>query len=203
MGTLRRWHDLDAGTKKKDSGARDAEAEAGDAAVEAAIERLVGTVSDSDIRVAAVIEGDRARVFFCGGPTSYETATKWIVTDIVDEKIEVDDDGWVVHGTLNRGGLSGSVEQNDEKRSFSAVRVASGTIAGLYEGTSDCGRVGVIVSQPDRDSDAHGQGACIGEGHPPEQVNPILPIALDDGEIRVEIGETEASVHEAAPAPAN
>jgi hypothetical protein len=103
---------------------------------------------------------------------------------------------------LTRGGLSGSVEQNDEKHSFSAVRVAPGTIAGLYEGTSDCGRIGLIVSQPDVDSDPHGQGACVGEGHAPEQVNPILPIALVDGMIRVEIGETEASVQEAAPAPA-
>jgi hypothetical protein len=203
-GTLRRWHDLDAGTRR-DSGARiaDAEVEGADATVAESIERLVGTVSESDIRVAAVIEGDRARLFFCGGPTSYATSTRWIVTDIGDDgKFEFDDSGWVVHGTLNRGGLSGSVEQSAEKRGFSAVRVTSGTIAGLYEGVADCGRVGLIVSQPDREADPQGQGACVGEGHAPEQVNPILPVALQEGAIQVTIGEMEVSVHEAAPAPA-
>jgi hypothetical protein len=142
-------------------------------------------------------------LFFCGGPSSYATSTRWIVADLSDDDtFDFDDGGWIVHGTLTRGGLSGSVEQNDENRTFSAVRVASGTIAGLYEGTADCGRVGLIVSQPDRDSDPHGQGACVGEGHPPEQVNPILPVSLKEGEIRVTIGDMEASVHEAAPAPA-
>lgn len=202
-GTLRRWHDRDSGTRERDSGTSDAEVDADGAAVVASIQRLVGTVSESDVRVAAVVEDDRARLFFCGGPSSYATSTRWIVADVgEDGKIEFDDAGWVVHGTLNRGGLSGTVEQNDEKRSFSAVRVAPGTIAGLYEGTSDCGRVGLIVSQPDRDSDPQGQGACVGEGHPPEQVNPILPVSLEDGEIPVKIGDVEASVHEAAPAPA-
>ncbi len=201
-GTLRKWHDHDSGTER-DSGTADAEVE-GDASVADSIERLVGTVSESDIRVAAVVENDRARLFFCGGPSSFATSTRWIVADLGrDGKFEFDDSGWAVQGTLNRGGLSGSVEQNAEKRSFSAVRVAAGTIAGLYEGATDCGRVGLIVSQPDRDSDPQGQGACVGEGHAPEQVNPILPVSLEDGEIQVKIGEVEVSVREAAPAPAN
>jgi hypothetical protein len=199
-GTLRRWRD-DAGTKKHDSGARDAEAADGATPIETAIERFVGTVSGSDIRVAAVVESDRARLFFCGGPSSYDTATRWIIAEIEDDKVEVDDSGWVVHGTLNRGGLSGSVEVNAEKRSFSAVHVAAGTLAGLYEGASDCGRVGLIVSQPDSSSDPQAQGACVGEGHAPEQVNPILPIALEDGAIQVKVGDTEVSVREAAPPP--
>ncbi len=201
-GTLRRWHDPDGGTRR-DSGATDAEVENGDAAVTESIERLVGTVSESDVRVAAVIENDRARLFFCGGPSSYATSTRWIVVDLGDDgKFTFDDSGWTVQGTLSRGGLSGSVEQNAEKRTFSTVRVAPGTIAGLYEGTADCGRVGLIVSQPDRESDPQGQGACVGEGHAPEQVNPILPVSLKEGEIQVKVGDAETSVHEAAPAPA-
>jgi hypothetical protein len=201
-GTLRRWRDRDAGAER-DSGASEAGGDGGEALVAASIERLVGTVSESDIRVAAVVEDARARLFFCGGPSSYATSTRWIVADVgEDGEIEFDDAGWVVHGTLNRGGLAGTLEQNDAKRSFSAVRVTADTIAGLYEGTADCGRVGLIVSQPDRDSDPQGQGACVGEGHPPEQVNPILPVSLEDGAIPVKIGDMEASVREAMPASA-
>ena len=48
-----------------------------------------------------------------------------------------------------------------------------------------CGRVGLIVTQPSPDETATAQGACVGPGHLPEQVNPILPIARrDDGSIR-------------------
>jgi acrylyl-CoA reductase (NADPH) len=46
-GTLRRWRDRDAGTRH-DSGAADAAAEGHDAAVTESIERLVGTVSESE-----------------------------------------------------------------------------------------------------------------------------------------------------------
>jgi hypothetical protein len=198
-GTLRRWRDLDSGAQESSDAATDA-AE-GDAAVEASIQRLVGTVDDSDIRVAAVIENrERGRVFFCGGPTSYATSTKWVsVALAADGGFDFDADGWTVSGKLTAAALSGTVQQNDQSRRFSALKVAPGTIAGLYDGTSDCGRVGLIVAQPDEGSDPKGQGACVGEGHPPEQVSPFLPVALKDGAISVKIGDIEAAVHEAAP----
>lgn len=196
-GSLRRWRGVDASTDES----KDAASDSADAAIAASILRLVGSVEDSDIRLAAVIENTaRARLFFCGGATSYATATKWIFAPLAaDGGFEFDADGWKVHGTLTRAALSGSVEQNDQSRRFSAIEIASGTIAGLYEGAADCGRVGLIVAQPDADADPIGQGACVGDGHAPEQVNPILPVALKDGEIQVKIGETEASVREAAP----
>jgi hypothetical protein len=201
-GTLRRWRDEDAG-KKADRDAEVADASESDASVESSIERLVGTVDDSDSRVAAVIDnGEVARLFFCGGATSYATATKWIVVMIAaDGGLDFEDGGWKVHGTLTKSALSGTVEQNSQSRRFSALRVEPDTIAGLYEGTADCGRVGLIVAQPDKDADPVGQGACVGDGHDPEQVNPILPVALQDSAIQVKIGEMETGVHAAAPAP--
>jgi hypothetical protein len=202
-GSLRRWRDEDASTDaSKDAAASDA-SDSADAAIEPSILRLVGSVEDSDIRVAAVIENkDRARLFFCGGATSYATSTKWVIVPVAaDGGFDFDADGWKVHGSLTRAALSGTVEQNDRSRRFSAIEIASSTIAGLYEGTADCGRVGLIVAQPDDDADPVGQGACVGDGHAPEQVNPILPVALKDGAIQVKIGEMDASVREAAPAP--
>jgi hypothetical protein len=197
-GTLRRYRDIDASKETE----RDAEA-ADAAASEASIERLVGAVDDSDIQLGAVIENaDSARLFFCGGATSYATATRWILLPVAaDGGFEFDDSGWMVRGTLEHAALSGTVEQNGESRHFSARKIATGTIAGLYEGAADCGRVGLIVTQPDSKADPAGQGACVGDGHPPEQVNPILPVSLDAGAIRVKVGETETSVREAAPAP--
>jgi hypothetical protein len=197
-GSLRRYRDVDA---SKDT-ERDAEAEDA-AALEASVERWVGTVDDSDIQLGAVIENrDSARLFFCGGPSSYATATRWIILPVAaDGGFEFDDGGWTVRGTLSRAALSGTVEQNGESHRFSALKTASGTIAGLYEGAADCGRVGLIVAQPDSKTDPKGQGACVGDGHPPEQVNPILPVSLEDGAIQVKIGDAETAVREAAPPP--
>jgi hypothetical protein len=203
-GTLRRYRDLDAATDNDRDAADASEADSGDAAaLESSIERLVGTVDDSDIRLGAVIEnGTRARLFFCGGPSSYTTATRWIILPLAaDGGFELDDGGWKVHGTRSRAALTGTVEQNGESRRFSALKSANGTIAGLYEGAADCGRVGLIVAQPDSSSDPVAQGACVGDGHPPEQVNPILPVSLESGAIRVKIGEIETDVRAAAPAP--
>ena len=45
-----------------------------------ALRYWVGTVEDSDIRLGVAQEPERARVFFCGGPSSYATATRWVVT---------------------------------------------------------------------------------------------------------------------------
>jgi hypothetical protein len=206
-GTLRRWRHVDASTDtERDAGTADAsDADSADAAaaLEASVERWVGTVDDSDIRLGAVIEnGDRARLFFCGGASTYATATRWIsLTLAADGGFEFDDGGWTVRGTRSGVALAGTVQQNGESRRFSALRIATGTIAGLYEGTADCGRVGLIVAQPDSNADPTAQGACVGDGHPPEQVNPILPVSLEDGAIRVKIGELESVVRAAAPAP--
>lgn len=175
-----------------------------DAAVsdEPSIQRWVGTVDDTDVRLGAVIENkSRARLFFCGGPTSYETATRWIIVDVAAAGgFEFDDSGWTVKGKLDGDRLSGSIAQGDAKHDFSATPVAEQTIAGLYEGQAECGRVGLIVTQRDSKATPSGQGACVGGDHPPEQVNPILPIALKEGSIQVKVGNVESSVHAAAPA---
>jgi hypothetical protein len=203
-GTVRRLRERDASTDSdRAANAADASETDSAAALEAPIERLVGTVDDSDIRLGAVIEnGDRVRLFFCGGSSSYATATRWLLVPIAAHGgFEFDDGGWTIHGMLSHAALSGTVQQNGESRRFSALEVATGTIAGLYEGAADCGRIGLIVSQPDSNSDPTGQGACVGDGHPPEQVNPILPVSLENGAIHVKIGEIESEVRAAAPAP--
>jgi len=195
----------DADGGERDAGARQVERDAAnpvDAASEAdAVTRWVGAVPDSDIRLGAVLEGRRARLFFCGGPSSYATATRWLIAAIdADGEMHAEESGFSVHARLERGALEGEFGVPDQaSRPFSAAAIREGTLAGLYEGQAECGRLGLIVTQPTRNAEAEGQGACVGSGHPPEQVNPILPIALDGDEIAVEIGGVQARVHEAAP----
>ncbi|HKU41887.1 MAG TPA: hypothetical protein VJR89_27205 [Polyangiales bacterium] len=179
--------------------------DAGQDAAAPVLQYWVGAVEDSDIRLGVAEQGERARLFFCGGPKSYETSTRWVVVDLAADGggFELDDGDWQIAGTLGDDALRGKVRiGSGDARSFAARPTSDDTLAGLYEGMADCGRVGLIVTQAERSDEPTGQGACVGTGHPPEQVNPILPIALQNDAIGVEIGGREASVRPAAGPPA-
>jgi hypothetical protein len=174
---------------------------------------LVGTVADSDARVGIVTTTRQARLFFCGGATSYMTATHWFTVDLDSSHQVVQDSGtsgpFSVVGRVDSGGATGTVVLGDNQMHvFQAAPVAPGTLAGVYEANAQCGKVGLIVTQPSSDQAPDGQGACVA---PPTggpdlakvgQVNPLLPIArAADGSIRVEVTETNEEVSVLAAAP--
>ena len=163
----------------------------------------VGTVENSDIRLGVAQADEQARLFFCGGPTSYASSTRWVVSMLAaDGGFEFDEGGWQISGALSDDAIRGRLRLGSEdSREFSAAPVRNGTIAGLYEGLADCGRIGLIVTQTDKAERPSAQGACVGTGHPPEQVNPILPVALKRGEIQVDVGGQQSSVRPAGPPP--
>ena len=158
-------------------------------------QRWVGEVQDSDAQVGIVADADHARLFFCGGDTSYATATRWFALDVTDGAVEFEDEQWRVSAKLAAHVVDGSVQFAGERHEFSANAVAEETLAGVYEGQAQCGRLGLIVMQSAHDSDVHTQGACLGADHDPQQVNPILPVALTMREIAVEApGEPDVQV---------
>ena len=85
--------------------------------------------------------------------------------------------------------MCGEVELGDDvTRFFRAERVAPMTLAGLYEGTADCGRLGLIVSQANKDALPTAQGACADTTEEPaQQVSPIAPITSEAGKIPVRL----------------
>jgi hypothetical protein len=172
--------------------AKPSEAEGGDAGAserDAAVlvsTRFVGAVEDSDARVAIVRGGTYMRLFFCGGPDSVASATQWFNLDTNDDDVTITTP-WQVSAHVASDAVTGQVTRDDGiVRNFSAKPIADGTLAGLYEGKGDCGRLGLIVTQPDKSAEVSTQGACVGDGHVPEQVNPILPVSLDEGTIAVQ-----------------
>lgn len=200
--------DDDSQTPARGKPPGDSGAEARDAATPGAQQVLVGALAASDVQLAAVVANGRARLFFCGGPRSYQTATHWLQAELdADGRFEVANDAVHLQGQLDAGGLQGELTREGEAPAeFSAQPVRSSTLAGLYEAQSDCGRIGLIVTQRSATAAPTAQGACVGPGHAPEQVNPILPLATnDDGTIAVEVvrdGDVErARVHRAAAAP--
>jgi hypothetical protein len=167
---------------------------------------FVGQVEGSDARLALIATEHNARIFFCGGDTTYKSMTHWIPSAPIDVKGDVmqpsDTAGWAIHGQVESSGVSGVViAHGDSTFTFHAAPVATATIAGVYEVSAPCGKVGLIVAQGSAGEVPVGQGACVpASGNAdPEQVNPILPIArAADGTIPVVIGGTKFFVHPAA-----
>src|SRR5262245_23997997 len=167
-----------------------------------------GDVPETDVRVGIIASAAHARVFFCGGASSYTTMTRWLNAD-VDSAHQLSlpstpNQYWGLQGTVGDVVVSGSVDMLDGVvRPFRATLVGDRTISGLYEGTAGCGRLGLIVDQSTPDTAAVGQGACVGP-QTIEQVNPLEPIVrTPDGTIIVNVtnwtGERE--VRPAAPPP--
>jgi hypothetical protein len=166
-----------------------------------------GEVADTDVRVGIIATEHRARLFFCGGASSYETMTRWVTADVDTlHQLKIPSDAaptWGIQGTVADAEITGSVDMgNGAPRVFRATVVSERTISGLYEGNAGCGRLGLILIQPTPDMPAVGQGACVGPVL--EQVNPLEPIVrTPDGAIRVTVGTStaEREVRAAAPPP--
>jgi hypothetical protein len=144
----------------------------------------VGEVADSDVLVAVLADATRARLFFCGGETDVASDTHWFnLTRDASSDLVAQDGDFGLNAQLEPAAVSGEYRVADQRYAFSSHKLQDGDLAGLYEGTGECGRLGLIVA-PGKDLRA--QGACVGGEHTPEQVNPILPISLQDGRIRVQ-----------------
>jgi hypothetical protein len=166
-----------------------------------------GELTGTDVRVGIIASERRARVFFCGGASSYERMTRWITADIdTAHQLSIPADAaptWGLQGRVGDTEVTGTIDVGDAMpRPFRATVVSERTIGGLYEGTAPCGRLGLIVAHANPDTTPAGQGACVGQTL--EQVNPLEPIVRDsDGTIRVKVGTSDAERQVRPAAPPN
>lgn len=150
---------------------------------------LVGEIEGSDVRVGVLADGARLRVFLCGGPSSYASATHWVRAELEPNgDFRYSANGLELEGSLVDGALEAELFSGGERARVHARQVRADTLAGLYEAHAECGTVGLIVTQDTPGSQPTAQGACVGDGHLPDQVNPIKPISLErSGAIAVEV----------------
>jgi hypothetical protein len=164
-----------------------------------------GDVTGTDVRVGIIATERRARVFFCGGASTYQTMTRWLTSEIdASHKLTLPSspsETWALQGTVADAEVAGSIDMGDAvPRPFRATIVSERTISGLYEGAAPCGRLGLIVIQAKPDTIPVGQGACVGPTL--EQVNPLEPIVRNpDGAILVTVGTSPAEREVRAVAP--
>jgi hypothetical protein len=156
---------------------------------------LVGALSDSDVKLGVIATALRARLFFCGGADTVQSMTRWVVADIdQNDTVELDADDWHISGHFDGDELIGALARDgEEDAEFVAKLALVDTLAGVYEGMDQCGRVGLIVTQPSQNDVATAQGACVGMGHSPEAVTALLPIMREnDGSITVQLEDDDA-----------
>jgi hypothetical protein len=138
----------------------------------------VGAVQGTDVNLALVDRMGAVELFFCGGPASYATKTRWFAEGALRaDPFSFTSSGWTVEGVVREEGASGSVQAaGDAPADWTAAATDPATIAGLYEGSAPCGKLGLIVTQPTAEDEPTGQGACLqvdGERITVEQVNPV------------------------------
>ena len=156
----------------------------------------VGAVQGTDVNVALVDRNGAVELFFCGGPDSYANKTRWFAEGALPaDPFSFTSGGWTVDGVVRNGDASGSVQaaSDDAPANWTAAATDPATIAGLYEGSAPCGKLGLIVTQPTAEDEPTGQGACLrveGERITVEQVNPVR---LTQRSAKDEISVTVAS----------
>jgi hypothetical protein len=168
---------------------------------------FTGEVAGTDAEMSAIVTAHHARLYFCGGDSTYATLSRWVPSKVSGSDVSADAPagaGWTLHASIDGDQLDGELSTGDAgTHSFHAGVIDDRTMAGLYEATSPCGHVGVIIMQPSAQDAPAAQGACIGDGNVDiHQVNPVLPLVrAKDGTIRVVIdgSSTEVSISAAAP----
>lgn len=153
----------------------------------------VGTVDGTDVAVGLVTDGSYTALFFCGGPTSFGTATKWFRFAESSDAFTAQAGGWTAVGTTSGDGVSGTLDRgNGQTLTWSASRVADGSILGLYESIDGSGTSGVVVRS---ETNAAGtQGALIDAQGKVAQIIPILPLAVTDHGLHVQVDGHETFV---------
>lgn len=164
-----------------------------------------GELSSSDAVAGAVVDGDRASVYVCGGPATFATATRWFQGSVEELADGLTRDGWIVRATINLRTvgypLVGEVLSPDgDAFDFTLVAAEAGSIANLYS-TLDAGcRTGVVVREiPGQDPAV--QGVWCSDLGEVEQVTPgIAPLVIEDGALTVSVERPEG-LHELVVRP--
>ncbi len=158
----------------------------------------VGTVAGTDIAVGLVSDGSNVALFFCGGPSSFATSTKWFRFAGDAASFQATADTWSAVGSTNGSIASGTVNRGDGALlSWSAALVDDASIVGLYESIDDTGTAGIVVRSATDASQA--QGAFIEKNLTVEQIIPIFPFDLEPNGLHVTIAGQDAFVPRALP----
>jgi hypothetical protein len=163
------------------------------AAEESAV--YVATASDSagGVSVAVVVQGDHVAAYACGDDPKRELYPGWFIgrAALGGGRSTLSRDGWSVDATWGDDAARGTiVEADGSEVRWIGRRVRGPTITGVYAAHDSGCVTGVIViggDDPESSATPVVRGAwCDAEGRV-AQVTPVLPIALVDGRLPVDV----------------
>jgi len=153
----------------------------------------VGAVASTDVAVGMVSDGSHVALFFCGGPTSVTTSTKWLRFAGSAPSFQISLNGWTVVGSFDGSTASGTVDRGDGKPlSWSATRAPAGSVVGLYGFADSSGTSGVVVQSTDP---ANVTGAFIETKTASiQQIVPIMPLERTNAGLHVTVSARDLFV---------
>jgi hypothetical protein len=151
----------------------------------------VGTVSNTDVAVGLVSDGSHVAMFFCGGPTSLASSTKWLRFADSTPNLHLVQQGWTIDVSISGDTANGTVDRGDGRPvAWSATRAPSGSVVGLYGSSDATGTSGVVVTDPLTVTGAfiETKTAAI------QQIIPIMPLQRTAAGLHVTVAAREEFV---------
>lgn len=142
----------------------------------------VGQLTGTDAWVAISTAGDDAVAYICGGPTSLDSHTRWLLGSGGATELTLEADGWTLTASVTADGASGTlVDPTGDEADFDAVVAPSQDVAGLYTAMDAGCRDGVIVV-----SSTASQGAWCDDLGNLAEVTPVTPAQMSPVGFEVE-----------------
>jgi hypothetical protein len=144
------------------------------------------TTAGADTVIGAVSDGVDVSFYVCGGPTSFATS-RWILGSAGSNgAIDLSSNGSHVTGNLQSG--SGTIAADGQTALSWTVRLASGTLEGLYQSFDGQCRTGAVVGDFGDGRGLRMQGTWCDAASHFAQVTPIKnPLTLDPQGIEVSV----------------
>jgi hypothetical protein len=150
----------------------------------------VGNVAGTDALLAVVVDGEEVVAYVCGGPSSFETHSRWFrapVGDTRERAINLENDGLSLVGSLEGSVARGELREPDGTiRSWTAAALHGG-LAGLYAAEDEGCMTGVIVGESEDGADPPAQGTWCNAAGVRAQVTPLQPILLQKNGLEVSV----------------
>ncbi len=154
-----------------------------------------GVAEGTDIYVATLHEDGRSIAYFCGGPTTFQSHTRWFTGAPGDDgAFEHTLGDWRVQGVATADGATGTLtDDTGEQFPFTTQSTAGAEVAGLYRGQLDGCTVGVVVLDDSGVDAMQGTFFCEGAEAAAVQVIILSPSLTDDGGLEVQVQQQGAA----------
>ncbi len=150
---------------------------------------FVGALSDGEVFAASIWQpGDRALVYTCGRDRTLNSATSWLIGDVVDGTVEVNEPPFSVVVTREGSRVMGTFASDDGAESITLNEVSDSEAAGFFVHVAGECRSAAVVFEDSGELVFQGAHFCddglffqITPVRPPDVLGDSIRVQFDDG----------------------